>query len=94
VPSPKQRNPDGGRNALRPLGGTHGHSHLLVVVDDPNQRELYTRRLARMGYAVLSTSGGEEALEIPSVNPIEVLITDYQMPGMDGCEIISRVRQS
>jgi signal transduction histidine kinase/HPt (histidine-containing phosphotransfer) domain-containing protein len=67
---------------------------LLVVDDDPNQRELYARRLARMGYAVLSASGGEEALEILAGNAIEVLITDYQMPGMDGCEIISRVRHT
>lgn len=67
---------------------------LLVVDDEPNQRELYTRRLQRMGYTVLSASGGEEALRLLAENAIEVLITDFQMPGMDGCEIISRARQS
>ena len=66
---------------------------LLVVDDEPNQRELYTRRLQRMGYTVLSASGGEEALRLLAEGSIEVLITDFQMPGMDGCEIIRRARQ-
>lgn len=67
---------------------------LLVVDDEPNQRQLYARRLQRMGYKVLSAAGGEEALRLLAENAIEVLVTDFQMPGMDGCEIISRARQS
>ena len=67
-------------------------ANLLVVDDEANQRELYTRRLQRMGYAVQSAAGGEEALAILAAQPIDVLVTDFQMPGMDGCEIISRAR--
>ena len=70
-----------------------GTARLLIVDDEPQQRELYARRLARQGNTVFSAASGIEALKILQEEEIDVLITDFQMPGMDGCEIITRALQ-
>ncbi len=64
-------------------------ANLLVVDDESNLLELYERRLTRQSYKVLSASSGAEALEILKVEDVDVLITDFHMPGMDGCELIT-----
>lgn len=63
---------------------------LLVVDDEPSLVDLYVRRLARQSYKVLAASSGIEALAILQAEDIDVLITDFNMPGMDGCELITR----
>jgi len=68
-------------------------ARLLVVDDEPQQLELYVRRLLRQGYTVFSATSGIEALKILREREIDVLITDFQMPGMDGCEIITQALQ-
>ena len=68
-------------------------ARLLIVEDEPQQRELYVRRLIRQGYTVFSAPSGIEALRILHEEEIDMLITDFQMPGMDGCEIITQALQ-
>jgi len=63
---------------------------LLVVDDDPVNLNLFTFRLKKMSYEVYSASSGLEALEILQGKEIDILITDFKMPGMDGYEIIRR----
>lgn len=65
-------------------------ARLLVIDDEKTLLELFVRRLEQLSYHVCSASSGAEALEILQGNEIDVLITDFQMPGMDGCEIITR----
>ncbi|MFH0785759.1 MAG: response regulator [Pseudomonadota bacterium] len=68
-------------------------ANLLVVDDERTLLELYVRRLTRQSYKVLPALSGAEALEILKVEDIDVLITDFQMPGMDGCELITLASQ-
>jgi len=48
--------------------------------------------LEELGYGVQIAEGGEEALELLSGGSIDVVVTDYRMPGMDGSELIRRIR--
>ncbi len=63
---------------------------LLVVDDDQALLELFTRKLERLSYKVYRTASGVEALEILQRDEIDMLITDFMMPGMNGAEIISK----
>ncbi len=63
---------------------------VLVVDDEQQVRELLTLRLNRFSYEVVSTDSGENALEILKYNPINVVVTDLNMPGIDGLELIAK----
>lgn len=63
---------------------------LLIVDDEEILLTLYVRKLEMMSYKVYSASSGIEALEILRHEEIDVLVTDLNMPGMDGYELIVR----
>ena len=62
---------------------------ILLVDDEKDVRERLYTLLEREGYEVLASSNGPDALRIfrSSVRPIELLVTDYNMPGMSGLEL-------
>ncbi len=63
----------------------------MVVVDDERTLlQLFTRRLERLSYKVYPVGSGAEALEIIQRETVDVLITDFKMPGMNGAEVIAR----
>lgn len=67
---------------------------VILVVDDQLQNiELLDAYLAPENYEIVTAAGGEEALEKLSGNPIDLILLDVMMPGMDGFEVIRRVRQ-
>jgi two-component system, cell cycle response regulator len=67
---------------------------LLLVEDEPTQL-LYVQHLLRQaGYAVETADNGEEALQKISSGQIQMLVTDWDMPGMDGVTLCRRVRES
>jgi CheY-like chemotaxis protein len=65
----------------------------ILLVDD-NRLGLAARRsvLEEMGHRVTVASSGEEALEHIHRAGFDVVITDYQMPGINGVELIRRIR--
>jgi CheY-like chemotaxis protein len=65
----------------------------ILLVDD-NARGLTARRmiLTDLGYGVETALSGEEAWEIFQVNQFDVVVTDLRMGGMDGMELIRRIR--
>ncbi len=66
---------------------------ILVVDDDASIRETFELHLQRRGYEVRSAEGGEQALnQLEAFGPA-VVITDVRMGGMDGLELLRRVRQ-
>ncbi|MDF1719238.1 MAG: response regulator [Minwuia sp.] len=68
---------------------------VLVVEDSRSANEYVTRLLQTYGYIVLSAFDGQDALTTMKKNPdIAIVITDYNMPGMDGFELVSRLRES
>ncbi len=66
---------------------------ILVVDDQPQNIELLEAYLVPQGYEIIKAANGEEALSILSGNPIDLILLDVMMPGMDGFEVTRRVRQ-
>ena len=68
-------------------------THTLLVVDDNEEnRDMLSRRLKRRGYRVLSAESGEEALKLLDTVSLDLILLDIMMPGMDGIEVLRRVR--
>lgn len=67
----------------------------VLVVDDARVTRSMVRKLLELHrFQVLDAASGAEALEILEQNEdIKLVITDYHMPGMDGFDLISRIRQ-
>ena len=67
----------------------------LVLCIDDETLGLKVRRmvLEHAGYRVLTASNGEEGLEVFSANPVELVVLDYAMPGLNGGEVAARMRQ-
>ena len=66
---------------------------ILVVDDQPANLRVVSALLTRHGYEVQSASDGESALEMAASQPPDLMLLDMMMPGMDGFELLSRVRQ-
>jgi class 3 adenylate cyclase len=75
------------RHLLNSPGG-----RLLVADDDEPNRELLSRRLEKLGYAVTACRNGVEVLEHLRQGAYDLLLLDVLMPGMDGSEVLSRVK--
>ncbi|MCU1322968.1 MAG: response regulator receiver protein [Acidobacteriaceae bacterium] len=74
---------------------TSQKSHLALCVDD-EVVGLQVRRilLERAGYRVLTAADGEAGLSVFEREQIEVVVLDFSMPGMDGGEVATRMRQT
>jgi CheY-like chemotaxis protein len=66
---------------------------LLLVDDQPDLLSALSEILTEEGFAVVSTMDGEDAVDIASVFEPDVLVTDYQLPGIDGVTTIGLVRR-
>lgn len=65
---------------------------VLVVDDDDNFRAWLTYLMGRLGFTVESAADGEAALAILRKSPFDLLISDYQMPRVDGFDLIRTIR--
>lgn len=70
------------------MGQERGALRVLAVDDDPLFRELLVELLAQAGCRVLTACDGAEATEILASQPVDVLITDYEMPRLNGLGLI------
>jgi len=68
-------------------------SNILVVDDEPVARQSLTDILRLEGYAVNSVPNGQAAVEHVRTHPVELMIVDLRMPGMDGLEVVQVVNQ-
>jgi len=69
-----------------------GTETILVAEDEDGVRSLVSRALTTCGYHVIVAANGSEALELASKHdyPIDLLVTDVIMPGIDGAEVARR----
>jgi two-component system, OmpR family, alkaline phosphatase synthesis response regulator PhoP len=65
---------------------------VLVADDEVHIVQVVAIKLRNNGYSVLTAASGTEAWEILSQSPCDALVTDYQMPGMTGVELIEKLR--
>jgi two-component system cell cycle response regulator len=66
---------------------------ILVVDDEPLNVKLLAANLGAAGYRILKAYSGFEALEIMETNTPDLILLDIMMPGMDGYEVIRRLKQ-
>ena len=76
--------PDRGHPALR----------LLLVDDEADLVGALSEILEQQGHVVIAALEGETAVDIASLFPPDVVITDFRLPGMDGVTVIRRIRES
>ena len=57
-------------------------------------RDMLSRRLIKQGYEVFSASGGRQAFELIENEELDLVLLDIMMPGIDGFEVLSRIREN
>lgn len=67
---------------------------VLVVEDDSALREAICDTLQIVGYATLSADNGHTALRLLQENEVDIVISDVQMGGLDGMQLLAKIRQS
>ncbi|NIC26188.1 two-component system sensor histidine kinase RcsC [Serratia plymuthica] len=71
----------------------NGDIHLLVVDDHPINRRLLSDQLGSLGYQVVTANDGLDALDVLNRNTVDIVLTDVNMPNMDGYHLTQRLRQ-
>jgi len=66
--------------------------HVLIVEDSPVYRRLLARMLAQWGYSVSEAENGVAALQILANQPVSLVISDWEMPEMDGLTLCREIR--
>lgn len=74
---------------------TKGNGTVLLVDDEEHLREMAAARLTRLGYEVIETKNGLEAMEMFQLHREKIccVLTDLTMPCMDGWEVLAAVRK-
>jgi len=67
---------------------------ILLAEDDPITRLLYSTRLRSCGYEIIAVENGEEAWNYLQKEPVQILISDWEMPIINGLELCRRVKTS
>ena len=67
---------------------------LLIVEDDEALRTILVKRLSAEGYAADACGNGEEGLDYAMTIPYDGIILDVMLPGLNGLEMLRRLRSS
>jgi DNA-binding NtrC family response regulator len=70
-----------------------GESCILVVDDDDGVRENLAELFELVGYSILTAGSASEALNKLADYDVDLLLTDYRMPGPNGVELIESARR-
>lgn len=82
-----------GKNALGAKRGFQvGKRKILVVDDDPTMVKLINVNLKLNNYSVVEATSGEQALDVLAGQPLDLVVLDIMMPGVDGWEVLKRIR--
>jgi two-component system OmpR family response regulator len=68
-------------------------ARLLVVDDEPNIRELLAASLRYAGFDVSTAADGQQALKLADALQPDLVVLDVMMPGIDGFEVMKRMRE-
>lgn len=78
--------------AVSKTGKIRDKKMVLVVEDDPDQREILDMVFRSANYQVSLATDGIDALEKLQSNPPDVIVTDLMMPKMDGLQLVQRLK--
>jgi putative two-component system response regulator len=73
--------------------GDQADVSILVVDDEPPVNAILEGYLSRMGYSCITAESGSEALEKLRKYPCALALCDIRMPGMDGIELLKRIKE-
>ena len=65
---------------------------ILAVDDLPENRDLVSRLLSKVGHTVITAESGEEALELLETMGVDVVLLDLMMPGIGGAEVLQHLK--
>ena len=66
---------------------------VLVVDDEKLVLELVSQMLSIMGHDVVTVNSGAEAINLFGVTKFDLILTDFQMPDMDGCVLAASIKK-
>ena len=66
---------------------------VLLVDDEEDFLRTIIKRLTKRGLDVQGATRGEQALEILTQTPVDVVVLDVKMPGMDGLDVLRKVKE-
>jgi len=75
-------------------GPANSAPRILVLDDDADLREIYVETLVLRGYQVEAAADGQAGWEALQAREFDLLITDYEMPGLSGLEVARKVCSS
>jgi CheY-like chemotaxis protein len=83
---------EGRSEVNRPRGAAPGRDIILIVDDQESVRSCLSRMLSASGFHVQTAGSGEEALHLFSGIRFALVLTDFNMPGMNGLTLAAKIR--
>ena len=83
----------GGEDPAAPKFISKPVENILLVEDNEINREIMQSQLTAMGYRVAMAADGKEALQLYKDNAYDVILTDIEMPQMNGYELTAEIRR-
>lgn len=82
-------------NGVLRTGGGVEHFSILIVDDEPEMSGLIARRIRRESdrFSITAVESGKSCLEHLEANLVDCILSDYQMPGMNGMELLNALRE-
>jgi two-component system capsular synthesis sensor histidine kinase RcsC len=68
------------------------NKRILVVDDEKEIRNVFSKVLSILGYEVAVVGSGTEGLNLFLTSPFDLVLTEFQLPGMDGWTLASRIK--
>jgi len=67
--------------------------NILVIDDEAAQRDVLTGYLKKKGYKIFSASSGKEGIETARTNSVDIILSDFKMPDLNGIEVLENVKK-
>ena len=65
---------------------------ILVVEDERSIRTIVEYALRDAGFRVVTAARGDDALDVVAAEPVDLVVLDIMLPGLDGLEVCKRIR--
>jgi two-component system chemotaxis response regulator CheY len=92
LPEPAPFRPDPQPDAIEQSAGAAGALRILTIDDSRTMRDMLMLTLADAGFDVIQAVDGQEGVDLLERENVDVVITDINMPRMDGYEVVRRLR--